>query len=45
MLAGWLFDRSQDYHGAMMLAAAVNLLGALLSRSLPRRAPPAPSSK
>jgi MFS family permease len=44
MLAGWLFDRSQGYHGAMMLAAAVNLLGALLSRSLPRRALPAPSS-
>jgi MFS family permease len=38
MVAGWLFDRSQGYHGAMMLAAAVNLLGATLSMSLPRRA-------
>jgi MFS family permease len=37
MVAGWLFDRSQGYHGAMMLAAAVNLLGATLSMSLPRR--------
>jgi MFS transporter, OFA family, oxalate/formate antiporter len=38
MVAGWLFDRSQGYHGAMMLAAGVNLLGAALSMSLPRRA-------
>jgi MFS family permease len=37
MVAGWLFDRSQGYHGAMMLAAAVNVLGAALSTSLPRR--------
>jgi OFA family oxalate/formate antiporter-like MFS transporter len=37
LLAGWLFDRSQGYHGGMMLAAAVNLLGAGLSFSLPRR--------
>jgi len=38
MVAGWLFDRSQGYHGAMMLAAAVNLVGAGVSFSLPRRA-------
>ena len=38
MVAGWLFDRTQGYHGAMMLAAGVNLLGAALSLSLPRRA-------
>jgi len=37
MVAGWLFDRSQGYHGAMMLAACVNLLGAVVSLSLPRR--------
>jgi nitrate/nitrite transporter NarK len=38
MVAGWLYDRTQGYHGAMMLAAAVNLVGAGLSLSLPRRA-------
>jgi len=38
LVAGWLFDRSQGYHGAMLLAAAVNLLGIGLSWSLPRRA-------
>lgn len=38
MIAGWLFDRSQGYHGAMMLAAAVNLPGAALSMTLSRRA-------
>jgi OFA family oxalate/formate antiporter-like MFS transporter len=38
MIAGWLYDRTHGYHGAMMLAAAVNLAGAGLSLSLPRRA-------
>ena len=37
MVAGWLFDRTQGYRGAMMLAAAVNVLGVLVSMSLPRR--------
>jgi MFS family permease len=42
LLAGWLYDRNQSYQGAMMLAAAVNLLGAGLSLSLPgRRSRPA----
>jgi OFA family oxalate/formate antiporter-like MFS transporter len=38
MVAGWLFDRTQSYQGAMVLGAAVNLLGAVLSGTLPRRA-------
>jgi MFS family permease len=38
MTAGWIFDRTQSYRGAMMLGAAVNLLGAALSGTLPRRA-------
>jgi len=37
ILAGWLYDRSHSYHGAMMLAAAVNLLGAVVALSLPGR--------
>jgi MFS family permease len=36
VVAGWLFDRTQAYHGAMMIAALGNLLGALLATSLPR---------
>jgi MFS family permease len=36
VVAGWLFDRTQAYHGAMMIAAFGNLLGALLATSLPR---------
>ncbi len=38
VLAGWLFDRSQAYHGAMMIAALVNLAGAALATTLPRPA-------
>lgn len=37
MLAGWLYDRTQAYHGAMLVAAAGNLLGAGLALTLPRR--------
>lgn len=36
VVAGWLFDRTQAYHGAMMIAAIGNLLGAMLATSLPR---------
>jgi OFA family oxalate/formate antiporter-like MFS transporter len=36
VLAGWLYDRTQGYAGAMAVAAAVNLLGALTALSLPR---------
>jgi hypothetical protein len=38
MVAGWLFDRSQGYHGAMMLGAAVNVAGVAMSLTLPGRA-------
>jgi OFA family oxalate/formate antiporter-like MFS transporter len=37
LVAGWLYDRSQGYADAMTLAAGVNLLGALVSVTLPRR--------
>jgi len=37
MVAGWLFDRTQGYQGAMALAAGVNALGVGLSATLPRR--------
>ncbi|MCX7211387.1 MAG: MFS transporter [Burkholderiales bacterium] len=36
VVAGWLFDRTQAYHSAMMIAAVGNLLGAMLATSLPR---------
>ena len=36
VVAGWLFDRTQAYHGAMIIAAIGNLLGALVATSLPR---------
>lgn len=39
VIAGWLYDRTQGYHAAMMMAACVNLLGALLATTLPRRGP------
>jgi len=42
MLAGWLYDRTQAYQGAMMVAAAGNLLGAAVALTLPRRAPRRP---
>jgi MFS transporter, OFA family, oxalate/formate antiporter len=37
LLAGWLFDRTQGYGTAIVVAAGVNLLGAVVSASLPRR--------
>jgi MFS family permease len=37
VIAGWLYDRSQGYHAAMMMAAFVNTLGAAVSTRLPRR--------
>jgi MFS family permease len=37
MLAGWLYDRTQAYQGAMMVAAAGNLLGAAVALTLPKR--------
>jgi len=35
VLAGWLFDRTQGYGAAVMIAAAGNVLGAILSWRLP----------
>ncbi len=37
VLAGWLFDRTQGYAAAVLVAAAGNLLGALLAAGLPGR--------
>lgn len=37
VLAGWLFDRTQGYGAAVMIAAAGNVLGAILAAGLPRR--------
>lgn len=39
VLAGWLFDQTQGYGAAVMIAAAGNLLGAVLSLGLPRTQP------
>ena len=36
VLAGHLYDRTHGYQSAMMLAAAVNVLGAVLATTLPR---------
>ena len=41
VLAGWLFDRTQGYGAAVMIAAGGNLLGALLALGLPAAAGPA----
>jgi len=38
ILAGWLFDRTQGYSAAVMIAAAGNLLGAMIALGLPRQA-------
>ncbi len=37
VLAGWLFDRTQGYELAVMIAACVSVLGALVALSLPVR--------
>jgi MFS family permease len=39
VLAGWLYDQTQGYGTAVMIAAAGNVLGALLSLGLPRSRP------
>lgn len=38
VLAGWLFDRTQGYGAAVMIAAGGNLLGTILALGLPGRA-------
>ena len=35
VLAGWLFDRTQGYGAAVMIAAGVNIAGMLISLRLP----------
>ena len=35
VLAGWLYDHTQGYAAAMMIAAAVNTLGAWVALGLP----------
>ncbi len=37
VLAGWLFDQTSSYQTAMMIAAAVNLCGAGLATTLPKK--------
>jgi MFS transporter, OFA family, oxalate/formate antiporter len=39
VLAGWLFDRTQGYGAAVIIAACGNLIGILLAANLPARAP------
>ncbi len=39
VLAGWLFDRTQGYGAAVMIAAGGNVLGAWVALGLPRRQP------
>lgn len=36
VLAGWLYDRTQGYGAAVLIAAGVNVLGMLLASRLPR---------
>lgn len=37
VLAGWIYDRTHGYGGAVLIAAAGNLAGALLASGLPSR--------
>ena len=37
VLAGWLYDRTHGYGAAVLIAAGVNMLGALLALRLPAR--------
>ena len=39
VLAGALFDRTGSYAAAVWIAAAINVLGALIARRLPARGP------
>jgi OFA family oxalate/formate antiporter-like MFS transporter len=39
VLAGWLFDRTQGYGAAVVIAAGGNVLGAWVALGLPRRQP------
>ena len=37
ILAGWLYDRTQGYGTAVMVAGAVNVIGVIVALGLPRR--------
>jgi OFA family oxalate/formate antiporter-like MFS transporter len=37
VLAGWLYDRTQSYDAAVLVAAGVNIAGALVAARLPRK--------
>jgi hypothetical protein len=37
VLAGWLYDRTQEYTAAVLIAGCANLLGALVAAGLPAR--------
>jgi len=39
VLAGWLFDRTQGYASAVLIAAGVNVVGILVAIGLPARKP------
>jgi len=41
VLAGWLFDRTQGYGSAVVIAAAGNVIGAVVASGLPRQRPAA----
>ena len=42
VLAGWLFDRTQGYATAVLIAAGGNVLGVIIALGLPRPGAPAP---
>lgn len=44
LLSGWLFDRTQGYGMAVVIAAAGNVLGVIIALGLPRPGAPAPSA-
>ncbi len=43
VLAGWLFDRTQGYGMAVMIAAGGNVLGVIIALGLPRPGAPEPA--
>ena len=45
ILAGWLFDRTQGYGTAVLIAAGVNVLGALVAAGLPQARLSAPAGR
>lgn len=41
VLVGWLYDRTQGYGAAVIIAAGVNVLGVIIAVRLPPRRTPA----